>query len=87
MHVHELIYTMPCSGPMYCKYNAVLRDFPPSMVDGLKGNKYATTLHLIVSGVIKLSRCVVPSATPLLHATRVHECGCLRIACGYIFGA
>ena len=74
MHVCKLMCTMPCAGPMYCKYNAVLRDFPQSMVDGLKGNKYATTLHLIVSGVIKLSRCVVPSATPLLHATRVLEC-------------
>jgi hypothetical protein len=59
---------------MYCKYNAVLRDFPPSMVNGLKGNTYATTVHLIVSGVIKLSRYVFPSATPLLHATRVLEC-------------
>ena len=47
---------MSCAGPMYCKYNAVLRDFPQAVVDGLKGNKYATTIHLIVSGVIKLSR-------------------------------
>jgi len=46
---------------MYCKYNAVLRGFPQSIVDILNGNKYATTLHLIVSGVIKLSRCVAPS--------------------------
>ena len=67
---------------MYCKYNAMLRGFPQSMVDSLEGNKYATTLHLIVSGVIKLSRCVVPSTTPLLHATRVLECRCLRIAFG-----
>ena len=41
---------------MYCKYNAVLRDFPQAVVDDLRDNKYATTIHLIVSGVIKLSR-------------------------------
>jgi len=72
---------------MYRKYNAVLRGFPQSIVDGLKGNKYATTLHLIVSGVIKLSRCVVPSATPLMHATQVLGCWCLRTACGHTSGA
>ena len=41
---------------MYYKYNAVLRGFPKEVVDALKGNKYKTTIHLIVSGVIKLSR-------------------------------
>jgi hypothetical protein len=59
---------------MYCKYNAVLRGFPKAVVDDLKGNTYATTIHLVVSGVIKLSRCVIPSATPLLHMTRVLGC-------------
>ena len=58
-------------GPMFYKYNAVLRGFPEAAVDGLDGNKYTTTLHLIVSAVIKLSRCVIPSATSLLHRTRV----------------
>ena len=43
---------------MFCKYNAVLRGFPQAVVDDLMGNQYPTTLHLIVSGVIKLSRCV-----------------------------
>lgn len=47
-----LLYT----GPMFRKYNAVLRQFPEQDVLSLKGNKYATTLHCIVSGVIKLSR-------------------------------
>jgi hypothetical protein len=45
---------------MFFKYNAVLRGFPQAVVDDLKGNKYSTTIHLIVSGVIKLSRCVDP---------------------------
>ena len=56
---------------MFWKYNAVLRGFPQAVVDDLKGNNYATTIHLAVSGVIKLSRCVVPSATLLLHPSRV----------------
>ena len=43
---------------MFYKYNAVLRGFPDAAVDGLKGNKYTTTIHLIVSGVIKMSRCM-----------------------------
>jgi hypothetical protein len=43
---------------MFFKYNAVLRGFLQAVVDGLKGNKYPTTIHAIVSGVIKLSRCV-----------------------------
>ena len=43
---------------MFWKYNAVLRGFPQEVVDDLKGNNYATTIHLVVSGVIKLSRCV-----------------------------
>jgi len=59
---------------MFCKYNAVLRGFPQLVVDALSDNTYATTIHLIVSGVIKLSRCVIPSATPLQHRTRVLEC-------------
>ena len=59
---------------MFDKYNAVLRGFPKAAVDGLGGNKYTTTLYLVVSAVIKLSRCVIPSATPLLHGTRVLKC-------------
>jgi len=51
---------------MFYKYNAVLRGFPAAAADGLAGNKYTTTLHLIVSAVIKLSRCVIPPAPPLL---------------------
>jgi hypothetical protein len=61
-------------GPMFHKYNAVLRGFPKAAVDGLGGNKYTTTLYLVVSAIIKLSRCVIPSATPLLHETRVLKC-------------
>jgi len=65
---------MPRTGPMFCKYNAVLRGFPTAVVDDLRGNTYTTTIHLIVSGVIKLSRCVIPFATPLLHGKWVLRC-------------
>jgi hypothetical protein len=50
------VWPMAFAGPMFRKYNAVLRGFPKAVVDDLKGNTYATTIHLIVSGVIKLSR-------------------------------
>ena len=72
--VHFCEHAHCSTGPMFCKYNAVLRGFPKAVFDNLKGNKYATTIHLIVSGVIKLSRCVIPSVTPLLHGARVLEC-------------
>lgn len=44
------------TGPMFRKYNAVLRQFPEDDVKNLGGNIYATTIHCIVSGVIKLSK-------------------------------
>ena len=53
----EVIALILYTGPMYSRYNAVLRLFPEETVKTLKGNKYTTTIHLIVSGVIKLSRC------------------------------
>jgi len=53
----EVIALILYTGPMYSRYNAVLRLFPEATVKTLKGNKYTTTIHLIVSGVIKLSRC------------------------------
>jgi hypothetical protein len=56
---------------MFYKYNAVLRLCVSvaafkAAADSLQGNTYTTTLHLIASAVIKLSRCVIPSTTPLL---------------------
>lgn len=44
------------TGPMFRRYNAVLRQFPDDDVKSLGGNNYATTIHCIVSGVIKLSK-------------------------------
>ncbi|KAJ1475862.1 hypothetical protein T484DRAFT_1826830, partial [Baffinella frigidus] len=52
----EILALQLYTGPMFQKYNAVLRGFPKAVVDGLGGNKYTTTIYLIVSGVIKLSR-------------------------------
>ena len=44
---------------MFRKYNGVLRGFPESVVQGLKGNTYTTTIYCIVSGIIKLSKVMV----------------------------
>ena len=52
----EVICVRLFTGPMYMKYNAILRGYPKSIIDGLKGNRYTTTLHCIVSGIIKLSQ-------------------------------
>jgi len=41
---------------MFLKYNGILRRFPDGVVKGLKGNTYTTTIHCIVSGIIKLSK-------------------------------
>ena len=38
------------------KYNASLRTFPQDMFDGLRGNRYTTTIHAVVSAIIKLSK-------------------------------
>ena len=35
------------TGPMYDKYNAVLRGFPKEHVEALAGNKYTATLHTV----------------------------------------
>ena len=52
----ELIALRLYTGPMFVKYNCILRGFPKAVIDGLKGNRYVTTLHAIVSGINKLSR-------------------------------
>jgi len=52
----ELIALRLYTGPMFVKYNCILRGFPKQVIDGLKGNKYVTTLHAIVSGIRKLGR-------------------------------
>lgn len=44
------------TGPMFVKYNASLRGFPSLSWKALKGNRYATTLHAITSGIVKLAK-------------------------------
>ena len=44
------------TGPMFMKYNASLRMFPHDMFEGLQGNRYTTTIHAVVSAIIKLSK-------------------------------
>ena len=55
----EVIALRLYTGPMFFKYNAVLRNFPENAVKALKGNRYVTTIHAIVSGVIKLSQYMI----------------------------
>jgi hypothetical protein len=76
----ELIALRLFTGPMYMKYNAFLRHHPisststallpspPAIYQSLKGNHYCTTISLIVSGIIKLSR-----TTPLPPSRRVYR--------------
>ena len=44
------------TGPMFEKYNALLRGFPKRLVEGCKENAYVTTTHAINSIIIKLSK-------------------------------
>ena len=57
----EFIAARLYTGPMYLKYNSVLRGLlfafaQKSLEELCRGNKYATTLHVINSAIIKLSR-------------------------------
>ena len=44
------------TGPLYIIYNAVMRDFPRDIVNSLAGNKFETTVFVIVSGITKLAK-------------------------------
>jgi hypothetical protein len=52
----EVIGLRLYTGPMFMAYNAVLRGFPMSDVEMLKGNKYETTIFVITSGITKVSK-------------------------------
>ena len=43
------------TGPMFVKYNDLLRGFGPAL-DGCKGNEYVTTTHVINSAIVKSSK-------------------------------
>ncbi len=44
------------TGPLFVTYNAVLRGFPQSDVENLRGNKFETSIFVIASGITKLSK-------------------------------
>jgi hypothetical protein len=52
----EVIGIRLYSGPMFALYNAVLRGFPSWDVACLEGNRYETTIFMIVSAITKLSK-------------------------------
>jgi len=63
LRTEEALALQLYTGPMYWKYNTVLRnppdmlqDPPPDSFVRLRGNKYTTTIYCIVSGTIKLSK-------------------------------
>jgi ankyrin repeat protein len=43
------------TGPMYVKYDAILRGFGPALNE-CKGNRYVTTIHAINSAIVKASK-------------------------------
>ena len=51
-------------GPIFVKYNDLLRCFGPAL-DGCKDNKYVTTTHVINSAIVKVSK--------LTKATKVYR--------------
>jgi hypothetical protein len=50
----QVLYT----GPMFQVYNAVLRRFPKEVYERFAGggNRFATTIHVLVSAVVKIAR-------------------------------
>ena len=56
------------TGPLYVLYNALLRGYPADVVRDLNGNRYETTIFVIVSGISKLSR-----TTPIPTGRRLYR--------------
>mmetsp|Transcript_7274 Transcript_7274/g.25041 ORF Transcript_7274/g.25041 Transcript_7274/m.25041 type:complete len:485 (-) Transcript_7274:36-1490(-) len=50
----EVIAVNLYSGPMFYVYNTVLRRSPPAFYKQLEGNNYPSTIHALVSALIKL---------------------------------
>jgi hypothetical protein len=54
--MEELVAIILFTGPMYTVYNAILSDFPKNIANAFIGhNKFATTIHAIMSAIQKLS--------------------------------
>jgi hypothetical protein len=64
VQLEELLGCRLYTGPMYVKYNGVLRalqipEMKPMLEQMMQGNKYTTTLHTINSGIVKMSKLTV----------------------------
>ena len=66
----EVIALRLYTGPMYIKYNAVLRGYPQSELRALKGNRYTTTIHAVVSGLLKLQKVTIVPSTHKVGRSR-----------------
>ena len=56
LSVAEALAALLYTGPMFTLWNAVLRGFPEALVAGLAGNRFTTSIHALVSAVLKLAR-------------------------------
>lgn len=66
----EVIALVLYTGPMFMVYNSILRRFPASIcntyIDG--NNTYTTTIHVLVSGCMKIARCLkIPDSGLMLY--------------------
>jgi len=52
----EVLCARLYTGPQFVQYNTVLRGFPKSVLEAMKGNNFTTTIHCINSYIIKISR-------------------------------
>jgi hypothetical protein len=64
--LHISLWQVLYTGPMYQIYNAILRQHPKEVYEFFKagGNFFATTIHILVSAVVKIAR--VMSISPSL---------------------
>ena len=53
LRLEEAVVEYQYTGPLFQKWNSLLRQMPFS--DDFKGNRYATTIHTLVSAVVKTS--------------------------------
>jgi hypothetical protein len=54
----DLCWQVLYTGPMFQIYNAILRRYPREVFERFEGggNLFATTIHVLVSAVVKISR-------------------------------
>ena len=72
------------TGPMFVKYNAVLRGNPS--LARCKGNGYRTTIHVINSCIVKASKLTRANVSTLASNRRLCLLGCCSAAARPLLG-